>query len=247
MYCVACGNQLESSHRFCNKCGHKVEPVQPTESTPAPAPAPAPEATPAVAKEVPAVAEVASATQQVVTEEVPKPQEKISSTPYRYFRRNSEVVALLCVATFGLYNLVWFYRQWKAYKQQKDGDILPFFRCIFPLIHIKQLFGMVEKDAKETNVYVGKSASSLEVTYSIFFIIAIIASFAFPEKIIWNYVALMIEAVLGITLMTVQKTMNQINSVRIGEGDLRDSYSFPEILLIILGILVTIGLFLPAA
>lgn len=41
---------------------------------------------------------------------------------------------LLSVITFGIYELVWFYRNWKFLKNEQNLKITPFLRTIFSTI-----------------------------------------------------------------------------------------------------------------
>lgn len=60
---------------------------------------------------------------------------------------------ILFLATFGLYNFYWFYRNWSLVRQESrlnggsDGDIWPVARAIFALFFVHSLFREVEAHA----------------------------------------------------------------------------------------------------
>ena len=40
-------------------------------------------------------------------------------------------LSLMVVATFGIYALYWFYRNWKVIRDREHSDIQPFWRAFF--------------------------------------------------------------------------------------------------------------------
>jgi hypothetical protein len=56
---------------------------------------------------------------------------------------------VLSIFTFGIYELVWMYRNWMYFKQQEKSDILPFMRSWFAIFFIFSLFKKIKVYAKK--------------------------------------------------------------------------------------------------
>ena len=59
------------------------------------------------------------------------------------------------IISFGIYEIVWFYRNWKFFKEKENLNISPFWRAIFAIFFINDLFKRMlklsqEKGYKET-------------------------------------------------------------------------------------------------
>ena len=55
----------------------------------------------------------------------------------------------LSIISFGIYEVVWFYRNWKYIKEKEGGDISPFWRAFFSIFFITQQFRMMLNYAKK--------------------------------------------------------------------------------------------------
>lgn len=56
---------------------------------------------------------------------------------------------LLCFVTFGLYNVYWFYKQWRFVKQHDGIDVIPFLRAWFGILFAHSLFDRLNDIAVE--------------------------------------------------------------------------------------------------
>ena len=59
--------------------------------------------------------------------------------PAPFFQTSPFKVAVLFTATFGLYQLLWFYRQWDR-RQDHGEDVRPLARTIFAVLFAYSLF-----------------------------------------------------------------------------------------------------------
>lgn len=53
------------------------------------------------------------------------------------------------IISFGIYEIVWFYRNWKFFKEKENLNISPFWRTIFAIFFIKDLFKRMLKLSQE--------------------------------------------------------------------------------------------------
>ncbi len=47
---------------------------------------------------------------------------------------------VLSILSFGFYELIWIYRNWKFFKEKEKLDISPFWRTVFAIFFIYSLF-----------------------------------------------------------------------------------------------------------
>jgi len=84
--------------------------------------------------------------QPQVDMEAPAPQALgLPATSAPFFQTSQLKVAVLSIATFGLYRLVWFYRQW-ARREKLGDDVSPLGRTIFLVFFVYGLFQSVNEE-----------------------------------------------------------------------------------------------------
>lgn len=92
--------------------------------------------------------------------EAPAPQalgKPATSAPF--FQTSPLKVAVLSIATFGLYRLVWFYRQW-ARRQKHGDDVSPLGRTIFIVFFVYGLFQDVNGEIDRWDLEAAQRAPS---------------------------------------------------------------------------------------
>ncbi len=72
---------------------------------------------------------------------------------------------LLSVVTFNLYNVYWFYKQWKAVKYKEKSRIYPFWRAWFDIFFALSLFKRVSSKAHEYGYFERFSFMFLGISY----------------------------------------------------------------------------------
>lgn len=150
---------------------------------------------------------------------------------------STEKFIIYSILSFGIYELVWMYRNWKFIKERENLDIMPFWRAVFAIFFIYDLSEKLLKIAKKYKYK--KSYSSVLIT--IFFIVlALISKLPDPFWLI---------SILGVVpLLYPLAACNYYwkkNDLNFQERSLK----WWHIILIILGIcwwiLVLIGVFMP--
>lgn len=63
------------------------------------------------------------------------------NTPFYVVSRTKFLV--LFFATFGAYQLYWFFVNWRRYRDRMSAPILPFWRAVFSVLFVHRLFGIV--------------------------------------------------------------------------------------------------------
>jgi hypothetical protein len=108
MYCNNCGKHNPEDSKFCQYCGKKIV-IQ--------------------AKEL---ADDVVGSQTSPSQQTEHTAEKINpkEPPYPYVISTTKF-AILSVATLGIYEVYWFYKQWKSLKAERNLDIGPLGRAIF--------------------------------------------------------------------------------------------------------------------
>lgn len=99
-------------------------------------------------------------------QEVKASNETIDSntSPYPFVISNWKL-AILSICTFGLYDIYWFYKQWKSYKADKKLKVSPFWRSIFSPIFSYSLFKNISNASKDLDKNKGVEAGALAVVY----------------------------------------------------------------------------------
>src|SRR5438067_149581 len=68
---------------------------------------------------------------------------------------------LLSLSTFGLYEIWWFYKAWRFFRQKDELDIMPAARALFAIFFINSLFNRILIYANEKSYYADFSPVAL--------------------------------------------------------------------------------------
>jgi hypothetical protein len=158
--------------------------------------------------------------------------------PTPFFAVSLTKLFLMSLCTFGLYDIFWFYKNWKLVKEQELDYIMPFWRAVFTFFFCYPLFKMVANKAK--NLGLGYlPAGPLVVAYIAF--------------ILTNYLKEPYSLIANLSiffLLPIQAAINQINAIKTPGHNPNNQFSAWNIVAILLGgivhLLVFIGLFFPA-
>jgi hypothetical protein len=74
---------------------------------------------------------------------------KKSETPKYSNQVSVTTFVFLSMISFGVYEIVWFYRCWKFFKEKERLDIEPFWRAIFAIFFINSLFNKIQGYARQ--------------------------------------------------------------------------------------------------
>jgi len=83
----------------------------------------------------------------------------------------------MSIATFGLYQVYWIYRNWRFLKDRDGLNIQPFWRGVFGIFFISSLFNRIKTDAAGNRTPVGDfSASGMSTGWIVVILIGWILS-----------------------------------------------------------------------
>lgn len=165
-----------------------------------------------------------------------------------FFQTSPQKVALLSIATLGIYHLYWFYKHWTRRKAQGE-DVIPILRAIFGVLFAYSLFQSVNREI-ERNATPGISFSGLALeplnatglALGYFFL-----------SMLWRFTDLVSLAGLFafVPLMMAQKRINQLHAELGYDPAEGSSYSAGTIVMLVIGglfwLLVIVGLLMPEA
>lgn len=173
-----------------------------------------------------------------------------------YFNISPGKLVFLSVITFGIYEFYWFYKNWEAVKKFEKKKISPLGRTIFAVFYCYELFKKVLTNAIAKG-YNKKYSSGLLATFYIIILLLSNGLAKIPEAeissipseiILFNLVWFGLSILTVIPLFIVQKAINY-NNKKIKGKIMDKKYTGGEIVLIIIGVILTllifIGSFLP--
>jgi hypothetical protein len=67
----------------------------------------------------------------------------------QFYVVSKQKMAVLLIATFGIYSIYWFYKNWRNYKDHSRESLRPMFRAIFNIFYAHALFRKVDEVIKE--------------------------------------------------------------------------------------------------
>ena len=112
-------------------------------------------------------------------------------------------LALLSFFSLGLYQVYWFYRNWRRVRERTGRSLMPLARAIFAPVWSHSLFDEVAEQARAADVRVGWSPIVLAVS---FFLLS--AAWRFPGA------GLIVSLFSFLPLLPVQATINAIAGQR---------------------------------
>ena len=110
-------------------------------------------------------------------------------------------LVVMSTVTFGIYELYWFYRNWKLIKQRTSRDIMPFWRAFFAFFFCYSFFKEVKDSAASRSVVVGFSPGLLAVAW-----IGVTLCWRLPDPY-W-----LVDTLAVLALLPVQKVVNEVNA-----------------------------------
>lgn len=165
-------------------------------------------------------------------------------------------LTLLSFLTLTIYNIYWFYRNWKHLKIHKSLDISPGWRTVGLFIPIVSVVFIYEqfKDVRDYAVQKGyKAYSSPGLLSSGYLFLNILSFTLFSEDLLDPVgvlaVSIIIYILIIMLLIVVQKTLNEFWMNEQPGLKMRTNFSSGEIIVLIIGgifwILFLIGTFIP--
>ncbi|MDH0450164.1 MULTISPECIES: hypothetical protein [unclassified Shewanella] len=117
-------------------------------------------------------------------------------------------LTIMFVATFGLYQIYWFYKQWQALKAYYDLDAWPIARCIFTVFFTHSLFVYVDEYIKEDNRSYRWSHSALATVYVLLIVVSSILNNIEVLPTFFILISIFIPLAVLYPLYEAQKAIN---------------------------------------
>lgn len=147
-------------------------------------------------------------------------------------------LVVMSTATFGIYELYWFYKNWKLIKQRTERDIMPFWRAFFAVIFCYSCFKEIKEVATSRGVSFPASPGGLAILW-----IALTFSWRLPDPYS------LVDMLTPLVLIPIQKTVNDLNIIMAPNHNPNARFSAWNIVMTVVGgifiVLVIIGTFLP--
>lgn len=151
IYCKKCGKENPDGSKFCQHCGIKFEKND-------------------------ATAENTQSSEHSYSHKV----FTVNNSPFPYVISIPKLI-VLSIATFGIYDIYWFYKQWKSFKIERDLKVTPWARALFAGIMSYSLFKEVSKAVRSVDkTRNGLEAGGLAIAYFI-----LVSLWKLPEPYWW--------------------------------------------------------------
>ena len=86
----------------------------------------------------------------------------------RFFEVSKFKLIILSLCSFGIYELYWFYKNWKAEKDHMGENISPFAQALFAPLTAYSFFGKVNEEAKKIGIPFQSTPSVLALVFILF-------------------------------------------------------------------------------
>jgi predicted neutral ceramidase superfamily lipid hydrolase len=150
-------------------------------------------------------------------------------------------MVLMSLASFGLFDTYWLYRQWKAVRARTGDNISPFWRTVFAILFVNSLFGHIRRDSASASV---PALLSTGVLSAIFIIVSLIGRIESTTAtgLVW-----IIGCFAVVPLVIVQQEINQYQAVVTPDFNRNARWGFGNVITLLLGALGWTGVVLAAA
>jgi hypothetical protein len=119
-----------------------------------------------------------------------------------FFPVSTLKLVVMSTVTFGIYEIYWFYINWKFIKQRTDSDIMPFWRALFGVFFCYSFFRAVKDEAVARGISFPSSPGLLAAGW-------IILTFLWRLPDPYWFVCFLAPLIL----VAVQSVINRLNTV----------------------------------
>lgn len=155
-----------------------------------------------------------------------------------YFPVSASKLVVMSICTLGVYQIYWFYKNWRLVKERENSDIMPAMRAIFAYFFCYSLFKKIRDTAESQKLTVSFDASGMAAGWVIVSLL-----WRLPDPY-W-----LITYANVFFIMHVQSVANAINRAANPDHDPNNRYSGWNIAAIVIGgiifALAIIGTFFP--
>lgn len=149
----------------------------------------------------------------------------------------------LIILTGGLYQIYWFYRNWRDFKEHKNLDISPGLRTLGLFIPLVNLYfvGTQFKDLKDYEEEASVKPFSIYAVIIGWIVLSYLSvRLSFYENPLTGMISLLLSFCLIIPFSVVQKTLNEYWLKEQGDLPLRKGLSVGEIIVLIIGLILLV-------
>ena len=130
-----------------------------------------------------------------------------------FFHISGARLVLMSIASWGLFELYWIYRNWQYLKERDGLNIRPFWRGIFGIFFIHKLMGTIHDDPQANRlVKAGFSPSLLATVWVVLMLVGNIAGKADDPGL--NLLGLLVSFPSFLLFLPVQNYINSVNEAR---------------------------------
>jgi hypothetical protein len=168
--------------------------------------------------------------------------EKYHKSEYSNVQPTNKLI-LLIFLTGGLYQIYWFYRNWRDFKEHKNLDISPGLRTVGLFIPFVNLYfvGTQFKDLKDYEEEAGVKPFSLyAVVISWVVLLYLSTRLGFYENPFTGLISVFLSFCMVIPFSMVQKTLNEYWLKEQGDLPRRKGLSLGEIITLVIGLILLI-------
>jgi hypothetical protein len=173
-----------------------------------------------------------------------------SQNNHEFYVVSSRKFLALFIATFGMYQIYWFYKNWTYYKQHHGDDMWPVVRAIFPIFFAHSLCNAIDASLKISGIKHKWSPSGVATIYVVLKLISTISDAISKKNANVTFVDYLIVALVPLIALQLHDAQVAINNAcRQADGASNGKFTAANIAWIVLGVifwcLVLIGLFVP--
>jgi hypothetical protein len=147
-------------------------------------------------------------------------------------------LVVMSTVTFGIYQLFWFYKNWKLVKKRTERDIMPFWRAFFGVLFCYSFFCEVQDETASRGISFPSHPALLAACW-----IVLAIMWRLPDP--YWFICLLSPLVL----VPVQNTTNRLNAVVAPSHDRNARFSGWNIAGVVIGVILivlcVIGTLLP--
>jgi hypothetical protein len=202
MYCTNCGTKITEHVRFCGSCGKPV------------------------GEFLPPLPRVAAPTSTPVTTSG-RTNANVSTLTFFPVATHKFIVLSLC--SFSIYELYWFYQQWKRIRESSKEAVSPFWRAFFGGLWAIPLLRRIRERADASGISVGWSAGALG---TVFMVLSILWRLPDPWWLI-SFGSI-------IALVPAVQTCQEINAAAHNPEGLNSDYTTANVATIVIGGLLVV-------
>lgn len=149
-------------------------------------------------------------------------QESRDAADREFYVVSKNKFLLMMIGTLGIYELYWFYRNWKLYKECHGASMLPVMRAIFSVFFAHSLFRKLEDRHAEMDRESTWNPGAMATIYVILTIAASIAdrvSTSMSEYTVLDFVSIVILPFIVWILYRAQRVINIVCEDPDGESN----------------------------